>query len=84
MSESFIILGDVKNIAFGELQIERSIKGESHFRMLVIENGDGGKLIVKLCSDDPWDLIAIEDKELERFRANGRDIELDAITEVAF
>lgn len=82
MSESLILLGDVKSITFDELQIEHSIRGESHFRMLVIESGNGDTFRAKLCGDE-WSLKAIEDKEFDSFCAD-RDVEWDQAAEVVF
>lgn len=65
MTDQLVILGDVKLINFGEIHLEQGIAGESSYRVLTIESGNGGKFRIKLCGDD-YGLRAILDEELDR------------------
>ena len=66
MTGQAIIFGDVKQISFSELRIEHSIAGESSYRILTIESGNGGKFRIKLCGNE-CNLKAILDEELDAF-----------------
>ncbi|WP_333873100.1 hypothetical protein [Methylobacter sp.] len=82
MSGSLIVLGDVKRISFDELRIEHGVAGESNYRMLTIESGNGDKLEIKLCGDE-YSLKSIDDKEFDRFCAEDRDVDWNEVAEVA-
>lgn len=76
MTESLIVWGDVKRIGFDELHVEQCVTGQSNYRMLTIESGNGDKLSIKLCGDE-FSLKSIDDREFELFCAD-RDVELNA------